>query len=87
MQDMAHQYFGDLFSVDREVAPDHVLNLVEQMVTPTMNQHLCEAFTEKEISDAIFQMGPLKAPGLDGFPARFYQRNWSVVKHDVIASV
>jgi hypothetical protein len=87
MQDMAHQYFGDLFSMDREVAPDHVLNLVEQMVTPTMNQHLCEAFTEKEISDAMFQMGPLKAPGLDGFPARFYQRNWLVVKHDVIASV
>lgn len=24
--------------------------------------------SEKEISDACFQIGPLKAPGLDGFP-------------------
>jgi hypothetical protein len=33
-------------------------------------------FTDEEISDALFQIGPLKAPSVDGFPARFYQRNW-----------
>jgi hypothetical protein len=32
-------------------------------------------------------LGPLKAPGPDGFPARFFQRNWGLLKDDVIAAV
>ena len=32
-------------------------------------------------------MGPTKAPRLDGFPALFYQRHWSVVKDDVCKAV
>jgi hypothetical protein len=40
-----------------------------------------------EISDALFQIGPLKAPGPDGFPARFYQRNWEVLRGNVIKAV
>jgi hypothetical protein len=32
-------------------------------------------------------MGPLKAPSPDGFPARFYQRHWEVLRDDVVAAV
>ena len=32
----------------------------------------------------MFQLGPHKAPGLDGIPAFFYQEYWSTVKSDVI---
>jgi hypothetical protein len=84
---MAQQYFADLSSVDREVSPDLILNLIEPKVTQDMNEVQCRAFTEKEISDAMFQMGHLKVLGPDGFPPRFYQKNWLVVKQDVIASV
>jgi hypothetical protein len=52
-----------------------------------MNDSLCKVFSDEEISDAIFQIGPIKAPGPDGFPARFYQRNWDVLKKDVIKAV
>jgi hypothetical protein len=52
-----------------------------------MNEQLCRDFSEKEISDALFQIGPIKAPGPDGFPARFYQRNWELLKPDIIVAV
>jgi hypothetical protein len=51
-----------------------------------MNDNLCKEFRDEEIGDALFQMGPLKALGPHGFPARFFQRNWEVVK-DVIRGV
>lgn len=35
----------------------------------------------------LFQIGPLKAPGPDGFPARFYRRNWAHIKADVVNAV
>lgn len=44
-------------------------------------------FTDKEIVDALFQTGPFKAPGLGDFPARFFQKNWRVLRADVIKAV
>lgn len=52
-----------------------------------MTEELEKDFTEREISDALFQIGPLKAPGPDGFHACFYQRNWGVIKSDVVSAV
>jgi hypothetical protein len=48
---------------------------MDAKITDEMNVDLCRSFSAEEISDALFQMGPLKAPGPDGFPARFYQRH------------
>ena len=67
--------------------PHELLDLVEKRVTDNKNSRLKSAFTAEEISDSIFQIGPLKAPGPDGFPARFYQRNWDVMREDVINGV
>ena len=44
-------------------------------------------FLDTEIGDALFQIGPLKAPGPDGLPARFFQRNWGCLKEDIIYAV
>lgn len=52
-----------------------------------MNDVLNAPFTEKEVVDALFQIGPIKAPGPDGFPARFFQRNWQVLKEEVTGAV
>jgi hypothetical protein len=52
-----------------------------------MNGELLKEYTDQEIGDALFQIGPLKAPGPDGFPARFFQRNWGIIKEEVIRAV
>ncbi|KAL9662142.1 hypothetical protein QQ045_026972 [Rhodiola kirilowii] len=52
-----------------------------------LNKESCEllsaSFTTVEIQDDVFQLGPTKAPGLDGFSTLFYERNWELVKDDV----
>ena len=76
---MARQFFQSLYEKEAEVRPHEILQLVEKRVTEDMNKELTKNFTTEEISDALFQIGPLKALGPDGFPARFFQRNWSTL--------
>jgi hypothetical protein len=87
LKQMAADYFQNLFQADPDVVSEELLNPTETKVSHEMNEQLCKKFTEKEIKDALFQMGPLKAPGSDGFPARFYQRHWEILRGDVIEAV
>ena len=87
MSEIANNYFHEIFTADTTLDATPVLDLLEQTVTEEDNAKLCAVFSDKEISDAMFQIGPLKAPGPDGFPTRFFQQNWSTVRVDVIAAV
>jgi hypothetical protein len=87
MERMATSYFQELFTRDPSLNPGMLLDMVQEKVTLQMNADLCREFTDEEIGDALFQIGPLKAPGVDGFPARFYQRNWGTIKEEVINAV
>ncbi|CAN0912862.1 LINE-1 retrotransposable element ORF2 protein [Linum grandiflorum] len=44
-----------------------------------MNYKLLRPFTGEEIKEALFQMGATKTPGIDGFPALFFQKNWNTL--------
>jgi hypothetical protein len=46
--------------------------MFEPVITYETNHDLCKSFSEEEISDALFQIGPLKALGPDGFPGQFF---------------
>jgi hypothetical protein len=87
MERMATAYFQDLFTRDPSLKADQLLAMIQEKVTGSMNDTLCMEFADEEISDAMFQIGPLKAPGVDGFPARFYQRNWGTIKEEIINAV
>ena len=84
---MASHFFQNLYKKDEHVTPDHMVNLFSEKVTAEMNDLLRRDFTDEEISNALFQIGPLKAPGPDGFPARFFQRNWGIIKKEVTSAV
>ena len=84
---MASSYFKEVFTKDPTLDPNEVLDTISPKVSVEMNKALCRAYTEEEISNAFFQIGPLKALGCDGFPARFYQRNWATLKVEIVAAV
>jgi hypothetical protein len=86
MKEMIVGFFEDLYMVDNEVNPHLVLPHVEQKVTQFMNDDLCKDFYEKEISDTMFQMGPLKAPGPDGSRQGFIKSIGAIMKNDVVAT-
>jgi hypothetical protein len=46
---------------------------------------LTSSFTEDEVFEAISQMAHNKSPRPDGFPAKFYQKFWDVIKNDTMA--
>lgn len=41
----------------------------------------------KEVKTALFSIGSLKSPGVDGFPALFYQKHWNLCGDDIIKLV
>jgi hypothetical protein len=87
MQELTNTFFKELYTVDPSIQPSLVKKLFQKVITPEINNMLCSQFTDDEISFALFQIGSTKAPGPDGFPACFYQRNWGTLKKDIINTV
>ncbi|XP_062014482.1 uncharacterized protein LOC133731021 [Rosa rugosa] len=63
---------------------DDVLNLVDPIISPEMNASLLAPVSVQEIHDAVFQLGPLKAPGPNGFSGIFYQCYWNIVNKVIV---
>lgn len=56
---------------------------MEKKVTDSMNDTLLRHFTKEDIAYAVKMMAPLKAPGVDVFPAIFFQRYWHIVGSEI----
>jgi hypothetical protein len=84
---MVHTFYEELFTSEPLVAMDSVIDAIPAKMDDHMNVDLCKAFTNDEIKTALFQMGPTKAPGPDGFPAMFYQVHWDLVQDMVCDAV
>lgn len=60
-----------------------VLRHMGLLVSSYMNAQLTKPYTNAEIFEALTQMHPCKAPGLDGMHAIFFQKFWHIVGDDV----
>jgi hypothetical protein len=87
MATMTCNFFKELYRADPKVNPPDLLQFFEERISDETNDGLCKDFSDQEISDALFQIGPIKVPGPDGFPAHFFQRNWGTLIADVIKAV
>jgi len=85
----AEEYFTNLFKSTRDEFRDNtsVFQGLQGKVTNQMNMDLQRMVNEEEIQKAVFDIGPDRAPGLDGITAAFYQQFWPDVKDAVIVEI
>ncbi|KAA3482175.1 reverse transcriptase [Gossypium australe] len=83
MLKVASSYFDNLFTASEMGFDEHLLSLVKRKVTDNMNDYLLQPFTEDDVWNALKSMAPLKALGVDGFLAVFFQRYWHIVGPEV----
>jgi hypothetical protein len=87
MEGMARDFFMQLYSIDQGVSPAELIQAFEPRISDEANAALSKEFSDDEINDAMFHIGPIKVPGPDGFLTRFFQRNWDTMKLVVIKGV
>ncbi|XP_022841874.1 uncharacterized protein LOC111365549 [Olea europaea var. sylvestris] len=76
-------YFSDLFSSTGSRNHAAVLDNLECKLTYDMNIDLIQTFTEIEVSQALKEMHPTKAPGPDSMPPLFFQQFWPLIGSSV----
>ncbi|KAH7842466.1 hypothetical protein Vadar_005620 [Vaccinium darrowii] len=54
------------------------VEVIPNRVSTAMNNSLTRPVTDMEIHEALMEMGPNKAPGVDGMTALFYQSCWDI---------
>ncbi|XP_072058188.1 uncharacterized protein [Arachis hypogaea] len=79
--------FDALFTSSNNRNCEPALRNIPGRVTEDMNRKLISEVTEDEVRKAVFSMGSLKAPGLDGLNGMFYQKHWEIIKKEVCAVV
>ncbi|KAK3222242.1 hypothetical protein Dsin_009267 [Dipteronia sinensis] len=78
MENIIGGYFYKIFS---STNPPH-----QPKLPLTMARFLDSKFIMEDVHKAVFDIGPMKAPGKDGLPALFYQRFWDTIGPSVVAA-
>ena len=90
IKEAAHSFFKNLYSapdlkhVDQNSYP---LSEIPNLINEDDNLLLNMPVSIREIKKALFKMDPDKAPGPDGFTARFYMSCWDIIKNDLYRMV
>jgi len=86
LRDDASSFYDQLYN--QESYWDSFSHLiVKRRLTSDTAAWLVREVTDMEIKSTMFQLNPDKAPGPDGFNARFFQLHWDMVGIDICKAV
>ena len=71
----------------KSIGFDDILSGIQPIVVAEMNEAFTCEFRAEEVQQALKQMAPLTAPGLDAMLPIFYKSFWHVVGEDVTPTV
>ncbi|XP_043719471.1 uncharacterized protein LOC122667252 [Telopea speciosissima] len=89
-KDVAHifaTHLQNLFTSSNPLDASFVECLFPPMFQAGESDYLCTTPSLDEIKKVVFSLGPLKAPGMDGFNVGFIQKFWELVHPDVFRMV
>ena len=80
-------YFENIYKSDQPTNFKASLSLITTRVSTDMNEDLNADFMAEEVWNALKQMHPTKAPGLDGMSPIFFKHYWNIVGPEVVNCV
>ncbi|XP_074301910.1 uncharacterized protein LOC141633330 [Silene latifolia] len=88
LSQLVMSHFASLYSSSNQTLS---FSALEDLSIPHLDgfqqDFLSQPFTSKDVEKAFFSIKPNKSPGPDGFPPRFYQLYWKVIKDDISTTV
>ncbi|CAL1384015.1 unnamed protein product [Linum trigynum] len=87
ISDHVTDYYKSLFTCSSQAPDPSILHDFPKLVTEDMNQKLCSLPSTEEIKAAVFDLGPRKSPGPDGFAGLFFRRFWGKIGEEFCKEV
>ena len=87
LHDQVVGYFTNLLTSESIEEGMDILDSIPRRFTNAMNDTLLLPIMTEEDKKALFSIGDLKAPGLDGLHVVFCKRFWHLLGDDLIAEV
>lgn len=83
LKSVVNNFYKDLFSEDDLEVPWHQSHYTFPRIEQPLLDALGQEFSAEEVKEAGFGLDSWKAPGLDGFPAGFFQNSWEIVSQNL----
>ncbi|KAM2637494.1 hypothetical protein EV1_021984 [Malus domestica] len=87
MKKLAVEYFQTIFSHGQKSKQMECLPNLFPDINVAVREALTKDIDMVEVKESLFNIGGLKAPGIDGFPACFYQSQWNICANDIFDMV